>query len=98
MSKFGKPRSGSIVYFNSSWDDRHNNAYCAWRHFHLDGANDEHADFTEELALQLLTNTSDKVGTEMSRSFSLENTILDVDKSLAHDYVQLTEHPKYARS
>ena len=26
-------------------------AYCAWRHFHPDGANDEHADVTEELAL-----------------------------------------------
>ena len=31
-------------------------AYCAWRHFHPDGANDEHADFTEELAQQLPTN------------------------------------------
>ena len=39
-------------------------AYCAWRHFHPDGANDEHAHFTEELAQQLLTNTFDDVGTE----------------------------------
>ena len=62
-------------------------AYCAWRHFHPDG---EHADFTEELALQLLTNTFDKVGTETRRSVSLENTILDVDESLAHDIVLLT--------
>ena len=72
-------------------------AYCAWRHFHPDG---EHADFTEELALQLLTNAFDKVGTETRRSVSLENTILDVhaDETLAHDIVLLTEHPKDARS
>ena len=75
-------------------------AYCAWRHFHPDGANDEHADFTEELAQQLLTNTIDNVGTETRRSVSLENTILDVhaDETLAHDIVLLTEHPKYARN
>ena len=35
---------------------------CAWRHFRPDSANDEHADFTEELTLQLLTNTFDKAG------------------------------------
>ena len=29
----------------------------ASRHFHPDGANDDHADFTEELAQQLLINT-----------------------------------------
>ena len=71
-------------------------AYYAWRHFHLDGAND----FTEELAQQLLTNTIDNVGTETRRSVSLENTILDVhaDEILAHDIVLLTEHLKYARS
>ena len=75
-------------------------AYCAWRHFLPDGANDEHADFTEELAQQLLTNTIDNVGTETRRSVSLENSILDVhaDETLAHDIVLLTEHPKYARN
>ena len=72
-------------------------AYCAWRHIHPDGANDEHADFTEELAQQLLTNTFDNVGTETRRSVSLEITMLDVDETLAHDIVLLTEHPKYAR-
>ena len=73
-------------------------AYCAWRHFHPDGANDEHADFTEELTLQLLANTCDKVGTETRMSVSLEKPIMDADEILAHDIVLLTEHPKYARS
>ena len=34
----------------------------------------------------------------MTETRSLENTILDVDESLAHDIVLLTEQPKYARS
>ena len=58
-----------------------------------------HADFTEQLAQQLLTNRNDNVGTETHRSVSLENTILDVHayETLAHDIVLLTEHPKYDR-
>ena len=36
-----------------------------------DSINDEHAHFTLELILQLLTNTFDKVGTVTHRSVSL---------------------------
>ena len=74
---------GTSFIFNSSWDDRDR---CIL-HFHPDGANNEHAHFTEELAQQLLTNTFDNVGIETCRSVSLENTILDVDETLAHDIV-----------
>ena len=76
-------------------------AYCAWRHFHPDIAYDEHVDFTEKLTLQLLTNMR-LIRWELrhvqSRSVHLENTILDVDKTLAHDIVLITEHLKYARN
>lgn len=39
-------------------------AFCAWKHFHVGAEKDEHVDFTESVALALLTNKLNEAGTD----------------------------------
>ena len=64
-------------------------AYLMWKHFHPDGKNWDHASFTEELAMQLLSIP--KEGT--SPNVSLDSTNEDILKE--HDVRPLSELQQY---
>lgn len=77
--------------------------HAAWAHFHCatnDSETKMHAEFTEALAKQLLTNTLDESAAAGRRSST--NTSAGKDKSVGtsdgggHTLVSLKEHPHYA--
>lgn len=65
-------------------------AYLMWKHFHPDGRNWDHASFTEELAMQLLSIPED----ETSPNVSLDSSA-DVDTLKGHETRPMSELQKY---
>ena len=65
-------------------------AYLMWKHFHPDGRNWNHASFTEELAMQLLSIPED----ETSPNVSLDSSA-DVITLKGHEICPMSELEQY---
>ena len=70
-------------------------AFLAMKHFQPHCNDIDHADFTEELAFQLLTNDFDNIGVSTRGGGSPEKRQGTLDHELAHDLCQISSHPKY---
>lgn len=71
-------------------------AYCAMKHFHPDSHDIDHADFTEELALQLLTNTIDE-DAMATRGTQPEIPNDDDENQMEHEIVQISSNRNYTK-